>query len=195
MPHTVRHLLLHPSRLWSRHEVLQRPSPVPQEPGVYGWYFRDIPDGVPTDGCHRHAGMTLLYVGISPRRPPVNGAPPSRQQLRKRIRYHFRGNAEGSTLRLTLGCLLSTRLGIELRRVGGGTRHTFASGEALLSDWMQDNAFVCWAPHPDPRTCEEELIRQLVLPLNLEGNSHAFRPKLSALRSAARGRAGQLPIA
>ena len=39
-----------------------------------------------------------------------------------RIRYHFRGNAEGSTLRLTLGCLLIKPLGIELRRVGSGKR-------------------------------------------------------------------------
>ncbi|WP_420481527.1 GIY-YIG nuclease family protein [Actinopolymorpha pittospori] len=36
----------------------------------------------------------------------------SSQNLRTRVCYHFRGNAEGSTLRLTLGCLL----GLELRR-------------------------------------------------------------------------------
>ena len=48
--------------------------------------------------------------------------------MRERIRYHYQGNAEGSTLRLTLGCLLSEELDIELRRVGSGKRMTFAEG-------------------------------------------------------------------
>ncbi|MET9440781.1 GIY-YIG nuclease family protein [Streptomyces sp. NPDC006610] len=53
----------------------------------------------------------------------------STQNLRKRVRYHYRGNAAGSTLRLTLGCLL----GLELRRVGSGKRMTFGkAGEAIL---------------------------------------------------------------
>ena len=48
--------------------------------------------------------------------------------MRERIPYHYQGNAEGSTLRLTLGCLLSEELDIELRRVGSGKRMTFAEG-------------------------------------------------------------------
>ncbi|MER6923283.1 GIY-YIG nuclease family protein [Streptomyces spiralis] len=55
----------------------------------------------------------------------------------RRGRYHYRGNAAGSTLRLTLGCLF----GLELRRVGSGTRLTFGRvGEARLSQWMAANA-------------------------------------------------------
>jgi hypothetical protein len=50
----------------------------------------------------------------------------------------------GSTLKLTLGCFLSEQLGIELRRVGRSERLTFAHGEAALSAWMYENAFVCW---------------------------------------------------
>jgi hypothetical protein len=49
-------------------------------------------------------------------------------------------NAEGSTLRLTLGCLLADELGIELRRVGSGKRFTFSTGEKRLSEWMEANA-------------------------------------------------------
>jgi hypothetical protein len=45
--------LMHPKHLWGRAEILANPSPVPREPGVYAWYFDEIPDGVPTDGCHR----------------------------------------------------------------------------------------------------------------------------------------------
>ena len=48
--------------------------------------------------------------------------------MRERIPYHYQGNAEGSTLRLTLGCPLSEELDIELRRVGSGKRGTFAEG-------------------------------------------------------------------
>jgi hypothetical protein len=52
----------------------------------------------------------------------------------------MQGNAYGSTLRLTLGCMLAEKLGIELHRVGGGTRRTFTTtGEAKLSAWMDEN--------------------------------------------------------
>jgi hypothetical protein len=98
--------------------ILKRPSPVPAGPSVYAWFFRDVP----LDGCLNHGGMPLLYVGISPKAPPTNSAPISRQVLRSRVRYHYHGSAEGSTLRLTLGCLLDDALSIELRRVGSGQR-------------------------------------------------------------------------
>src|SRR6185437_4481148 len=94
------HELIAPPQLWSRDEVFSQPSPVPKSSGVYAWYFREIPRGTPTAGCVKHDGHTLLYVGISPSAPPLNGKPPSRQSLWHRIRYHYRGNAEGSTLRL-----------------------------------------------------------------------------------------------
>ena len=142
--------LLRPVRLWTREEVLARPSPVPRVPGVYAWYFRNMPATVPTADCLRIGEFTLLYVGISPSAPPTNGKPPSRQTLSSRVRYHMRGNAEGSTLRLSLGCLLSDELGIELRRVGSGTRLTFAGGEVRLSEWLEQNARVVWHACADP---------------------------------------------
>lgn len=118
MNDTVLNQLLHPSKLWSRVEVLQRPSPVPREAGVHGWYFREIP-------------------------PDGEGSPRS----------------------------------------------------ASDTSQLDENAFVCWAPHADPRSQEEQLIQRLVLPLNLEGSAHPFRPVLSALRSAAKQTAALLPIA
>src|SRR5262245_55522729 len=88
-----------------------------------------IPSGVPTGDCLTVNGVTLLYVGIAPKASPSGGGKPSSQSLWHRIRYHYRGNAEGSTLRLTLGCLLAKELGLELRRVGSGRRLT-SSGRA-----------------------------------------------------------------
>src|SRR5262245_21741063 len=101
--------LLETLRLWSRAEVFAT-NCVPRVAGVYGWYFREVPARVPTAGCHVLDGRTLLYGGIAPKEPPNNGRAPSMQTLWHRIRYHMQGNAHGSTLRLTLGCLL----GIEL---------------------------------------------------------------------------------
>ncbi len=105
-PHVIR-----ATDLMSRADVLARPSPCPAVAGLYGWYFREIPPGVDVDGCHSVEGLTLLYVGISPKQPPANGREPSRSTLRRRLQTHYAGNAEGSTLRKTLGCLLAEETG------------------------------------------------------------------------------------
>lgn len=187
--------LLEPSRLYSRAEILASPSPVPAEPGLYAWYFRRLPGPVTAEHCITRDGLHLLYAGISPKAPPANGAKPSSQTIRSRLRYHMRGNAFGSTLRLTLGCLLADELGIQLRRVGSGTRLTFADGEHTLSDWLHQNALVCWVTTPEPWVVEEEMIRTVPLPLNLDQNAaHPFHATLSRLRSEAKRRARELPV-
>jgi hypothetical protein len=187
--------LLHPVRVWSAGEVLRRPCPVPAAPGVYGWYFKELPYPIDTRGCVALADLTLLYVGIAPKAPPRNGRAGSRQTLRSRIRYHYKGNAAGSTLRLTLGCLLSDRLGIQLHRVGSGTRLTFAEGEHRLSAWMAGNAFVTWVATPEPWATERELIAAVDLPLNLDQNRHnAFHAELTRRRAQARAAARALPV-
>lgn len=186
--------LFHPDRLWSRPEVRSRQCPVPRSPGVYAWYFRGL-DSVPSSLPVTPDGSRLLYVGISPSAPPKNGKALSSQTLKSRIRYHFCGNAEGSTLRLTLGCLLAEELGLELRRVGGGKRMTFSAGEARLSEWMASNARVAWIVCEEPWKVEEELIAKTDLPLNLDQNrTHGFHPTLSRLRKACKDSARQLPI-
>ncbi|MFF4491185.1 GIY-YIG nuclease family protein [Streptomyces sp. NPDC001544] len=174
--------LTRPERLWTAREVLVRYGPVPSAAGVYGWHFKEAPH--PDLPSNR-----LLYVGIAPR---YMANRTSTQNLRKRVRYHYRGNAAGSTLRFTLGCLLR----LELRRVGSGKRMTFGkAGEATLSQWMADNARVCWIEHDEPWTLESQLISQLDLPLNLDQNRHnAFHGRLKELRAQARQRARELPI-
>lgn len=187
--------IIQPNKLWSRAEILVSPSPVPRASGVYGWYFRNFPEIIPTNNCVTYDDLTLLYIGISPKSPPQNGRPPSRQRLIDRIRYHFRGNAEGSTLRLTLGCLLSEKLGIELRRVGSGNRMTFGEDERKISEWLDENAFVAWMLCDEPWQLESELLSELSLPLNLDQNrNHTFHSVLSDMRALAKHRARQLPI-
>lgn len=187
--------MLQPEKLWSRYEVLSRPSPIPRLPGVYAWYFRNFPVHIPAATCAQRDDFCLLYVGISPSAPPMNGKAFSRQSLLHRVRYHMRGNAEGSTLRLSLGCLLAEELGIELRRVGSGNRFTFSSGEQRLSEWMGENARVAWKAIENPWKLEEKLISTLHLPLNLDQNArNEFFPVLSGLRKDAKLRARALPI-
>lgn len=187
--------LLDPESLLTRAEVVSKPCPIPAVSGVYGWWFDRIPDGVPIAECVHRRGSALLYVGISPKSPPRNGAPSSRQTIRSRIRYHCTGNAEGSTLRLTLGVLLAGELGIELRRVGSGRRRTFSTGEQALSAWMAEHARVSYTEHAEPWHLEEELIASLDLPLNLDQNQHnPFHAELSRRRSEAKAAAVLLPV-
>lgn len=157
----------------------------PSQPGVYAWFFSSIPPGVPIAGCKTRSGRHLLYIGISPEKNV------SMQRLRSRIRYHYQGNAEGSTLRLTLGCLLRKKLGIELRRVGSGKRMTFQkSGEKKLQRWMAKNAFVSWQVLNSPRKAERQLIKQLSPPLNIESNTtHRYYTTLRKLRAQCKKRA------
>jgi hypothetical protein len=186
--------LLYPDRLYSRDEVLSNPSPIPKDSGVYAWYIKEVPPMVTTDGCHVQDDKTLLYVGISPKQTPRQGKP-STQTIWHRIRYHYRGNAEGSTLRLTLGCLLSEQLDIELRRVGSGKRMTFHKGEEKINQWMQENAYVTWFSHPEPWRIEDQAISQLSLPLNLKDNKkHPFHRKLSSIRRQNKRKARALKI-
>lgn len=177
--------------LYSRVDVLSKPNPVPQEPGLYAWFFKQIPLGVPADGCRKKDDKTLLYVGISPKNEE------STQDLRKRITTHFRGNAEGSTLRLTLGTLLVEESHYPLRRVGSGKRMTFThSGEQWIDAWMSNNAYVCWVKHPAPWEVEREIIETTSLPLNIRDNEHhPFSLELSRKRRELKRQAREMSIA
>lgn len=179
------------ARLFSRAEILAKPDIIPAARGVYAWFFCQNPKSVPVDGCYNRDGLTLLYVGISPKNAR------SRQNLRKRITYHYRGNAEGSTLRLTLGTLLANESDFPLRRVGSGRRMTFTHlGEQWLDNWMTENAYVCWVEHPEPWLLEHDLLLGHSLPLNIQDNRHhPFCGTLSQIRQAAKQLARETAIA
>ena len=192
-----RNNLLDGKPLYTRAECTGRGSIVPKSPGAYAWYFDRIPQGVPTEGCHRIGNWILLYVGISPIAPPKNGKPPSGGNIRKRISTHFSRDAEGSTLRRTLGILLAEESGFPLRRVGSGKRITLThAGEQALDRWLEQHARVCWVEHPQPWTLEERMFEKISLPLNLKGNDHhPFYQRLRQLRADAVAEARTAAIA
>ena len=190
----VAQAILKPGRLYQADEAVVS---APRAPGLYGWYFNRVPPGIDASTCHRHGEWTLLYCGISPKKPPTNGRPPSTSHVHRRLRTHFGGNAAGSTLRLTLGCLLEQEIGTILRRVGTRGRLTFTNpGEQVLDGWIHENARVVWVEHPAPWEAEQSLLASgLPLPLNIGDNPcAAFTTPLSSLRAAARRRAEALPL-
>lgn len=162
----------------------------PRAAGIYAWYFDAPLPHAPIAGCVQRGPFTLVYVGIAPKQPSASGAV-SRTTLRSRLRQHCAGTVEGSTLRLTLGCLLADELGLRLAAVGRSGRLTFGvDGEARLSAWMAVHARVSFVITPEPWANERQLLCALSLPLNLRDNDgHPFRSTLGAIRSAARTRA------
>lgn len=182
-------VLLHPAKLSSRDEALDRTSELPKSPGIYAWYFDELPPGVPTAGVHHVDGRFLQYAGISPKEPRRADGKPSSGTLRSRIRSHYRGNASQSTLRLTLGSLLHEALDIELQQTSSG-RLTFGAGEAALSEWMSEHAEVCWAVHAEPWLVERAFIASVPLRLNLDQNQRTeFHAQLTKARAEQRAHA------
>ncbi|ELN9581657.1 hypothetical protein J5638_07815 [Enterobacter roggenkampii] len=60
---------------------------------------------------------------------------------------------------------------------------------------MDQNAKVYWVADEEPWVLEEALIRSIPLPLNIQGNTHPFKPTLSAMRSKAMAEAKLMEIA
>lgn len=167
---------------------------LPQAPGVFGWCFAKPPPGVPFADCLFHEGCPILYVGIS---PDSKSKPSSRQGIKSRVRHHLCGNAEGSTLRCTLGVLLAEQSDFPLRRVGSGKRMTLTHlGEQWLDRWLDENALLFWRPIDQPWLLEEEIMANVSCPLNLKQNErHSFNRLLRNLRSAAIANARTTSIA
>lgn len=157
---------------------------LPQAPGVYAWCFAKPPPGVPFADCLFHEDCPMLYVGIS---PDSRSKPGSRQGIRSRVQHHMCGNAEGSTLRRTLGVLLAGQSDFPLRRVGSGKRMTLTHlGEQWLDRWLDENALLFWRPVDKPSLLEEEIIANVSCPLNLRDNErHPFNRSLREMRSTA----------
>jgi len=186
--------LLNPNKLWSREEILKKPSPVPPENGIYAWYFKTTPnismfekyfsiersnEVLLLEDSHKFQNYQLLYIGISPKDNKSNN------NIKNRLRGHMNGNSYGSTLRLSLGCLLANELNITLKKHGSSLH--FGDGEERLSEWISHNAFVTFQTCEEPWDVEEEAISTLLLPLNIRDNENSvFKKPLEAIRKNAK---------
>lgn len=150
----------------------------PASPGIYSWWFRGGALDVPEADYRCRNEYELLYIGISPSRASSAGT------LRRRLRQHVRDDASRSTLRMTLGVLLTQQLGLTLELNRG--RATYGQeGEARITRWLVDNARVAWAIDPTPWAVERELLASSALALNISGRDDDFVRSLSARRSEA----------
>jgi hypothetical protein len=182
--------LLCPKRLYSVTDLRLAPSLIPEEGGVYAWWFAKAPSMVSVENTAIHDGRRLLYVGIAPRKPSAAGSV-SDSTLRNRLLNHCRGPVASSTLRRTLAVLLKGELDLSITRTKAGKLKMSPEHEARLTQWMDDNARVVWLVNPAPWEVEDHLIQGAVrLPLNIRGSSDPFAKVLSTLLSQASPKAG-----
>ncbi len=175
----ARHALLSGTPLYAWQDLELNSTLPPRRAGVYAWFFANPPNAVPTSDSMVRDGAYLLYVGI---------ASDKRNGLHSRVREHFTSNAAGSTLRMSLGCLLEEKLGTVLVRAG--LRRTFGPRESALTEWIRAHARLSWFPMDNPEHIERRLIASLLPPLNLDQNeTHPFHPILTQIRLRARQRA------
>lgn len=158
-------------RIFSCQELISNQHLIPTDSGIYLWFFKEFPSQlIHTGSCVKKDDLTLLYLGIVPKNSV------GRRHLRDRIYgNHINGNAESSTLRLSLGCLLREQLSIQLRCVNNENTFRFCTfdghdGEPVLTNWMRENAFVSWVIDSTPWTSEKVLIQSHNLPLNIQHN-------------------------
>jgi hypothetical protein len=180
---TTAEALLYPRRLYRVAELSDAPTLIPQEGGVYAWWFSNAPPGVPIDDAAVHDGRRLLYVGIAPRKPSAAGSVSTRT-LRHRLLTHCRGPIASSTLRRTLAVLLAQDLGLSITRTNGLKLKMPPEHETRLAAWMHENARVVWSTCPAPWEVEDHLIQGTRLPLNIRGSTDPYAKELSKLRSA-----------
>lgn len=176
--------LLQPASLLPACEILSDRTLVPDEAGIYAWWFDQEIPSVPLDGTLAHGSHRLLYVGIAPRAPTAAGSE-SKSTLRKRIvGNHLGGRIASSTLRRSLAWLLKGSLGFEIGRNAIGKAVMSREDEHGLTRWMSDHAAISFLCHGQAWCIEDHLIANgPALPLNLKGSTHAFRQHLSALRA------------
>jgi len=162
---------------------------IPKTKGVYAWYFAHGKLNVPANPYFRVDDFELVYVGIAGKKPESKGS------LRDRIyNQHINGNAEGSTLRFSLGILLRRKGSLlELKRKGIIKKHIEWSNEDDLTEWICDNALVAWIEHKRPWIVEESAVKNLghLLPLNIEHNKgNSFAQELNRERKSLKNEAG-----
>jgi len=162
-----------PEELLAFQELCKKPPP--NKSGVYGWYFNKLNPYVLRQSkiyvkpWWFSSKWFLLYIG---RGNDLN---------RRIIEMHFK-NADVSSLRLSLGCLLVRKLKICLRKRPrpndeNDYAYTFGDeGEEKLSHWMAKNSRLSWIVSNDYERVEEEAIEKYKPPLCSIGNPEPFKP-------------------
>ena len=181
-----------PTEILPVSSIVKEPTIVPDASGYYCWFFKRAPHILPVKNCSLVQGLPPLYIGIA------KSSEKSKSSLRKRIyRNHINGRARQSTLRLSLGVILSEESGYFLRLHKNEKRKYWlaSKGEAWLSSWMNENAFVGFVECCDPKAVEKALIQHYNPPLNINHSNNEFSKKLKSMRETQQKYARQSPPA
>ncbi len=166
-----------PEKIYSLQELGK--SPPPSVPGVYGWYFDKLPPYVPKKGC------TVVKIGWLFRRKWHLLYIGNAKNLKDRVfNYHIKGRyyPEGtmSSFRLSLGCLLSERLGLVLSY----PPESFGKKTEQFDKWFEKHARAAWIKTGNIEAVESKAIANYTLPLNYEHNTrHPLADPLNVLRT------------
>ncbi len=119
----------------------------------------------------------VIYVGLA-----------SNSLKDRDIAKHFNGNAGGSTLRKSLGCLFGYNLIPRDSHYNSNGKTKFnVTDESKLSDWIKTNLIMFYYPNKEFDSVESRLIQALNPPLNLDKNHNVinlkFRKHLTKLRN------------
>lgn len=174
--------LLRPTTIMPVAKLIDQLDTIPAESGLYGCWFKTLPPQVPSAGCLQVDNWTLLHIGVS----PSGHNQKTTRHLRKRLADHLSGGANRSTLRMSLGCLLSEQLNLRLAPHGASKYLTFGAGEQRLSHWLQQHTGISWVVHSQPWSIKPDILNRYVLPLNIKANDHPFVATLKHLREQAR---------
>jgi len=150
-------------------------SIVPREAGIYAHWYRALPHTrIDASAMHKVGEWHLGYIGITL----------SKNGLRGRLNQHFRGNAEGSTVRYSLGSLMRRQL---LLKGSKGKTKSWGAWETDLTTWMAGNMRFSFFPCANPKDLEVWFLKEFYLPINHKGNDEChFWPVLDITRQIAR---------
>lgn len=129
-----------------------------------------------TSACHRFLGFdAVVYVGSA-----------AKTSVKKRVADHLFGDSRKSTMRQSLGLLLSANLKlVPQARSGNGGFH-FGDGERVLTDWISANLKAAFVSSNRAIDLERQLQHDLSPALNIkEREWDPFARFLSSLRQAA----------
>lgn len=155
------HQITSPKKLYSFNEIKNLPKEITSVRGVFACYSKIIPPNIIVPQEYKFLGSTLLFIGICPRSE-------NRRTLLDRWKEIFEGDADAAIIRLTLGCLLSKALNIQL--TWQKNKWTFLEGETAVSKWVADNISITWFKYQKPWEIRKRVIQEICPALNDQNN-------------------------
>lgn len=162
------------------------PTPLPDKSGNYLFCLKEnskLPEISIAPTMSEFEGLQVVYTGIS-------------KSLQKRdSQQHFRGNAQGSTVRWSFCALMGFKKEYyySTRKNKDSTKKKqekwrYEEEKKYLSDWMKDNLIMYFREANNPIEIEGKLINHFNPPLNLKDNTNEinknYRAELTKLRNS-----------